>query len=105
MNGRARRWRPPVACLERVAMRNPLGLILASIVAAVVIAGVWYWTSAPRADAAPPQTIAAKPPSPAAAQKLAAKDDVETTASLSSRLAALPAPPVAPQKSACANSD
>jgi len=85
-------------------MRNALGLMLASIVTAVVIAGVWYWTSAPRADAAPPQAIAAKPPSPA--QKLAAKDDVETTASLSSRLAAMPAPPVAPQRAAaCANPD
>jgi peptidoglycan/xylan/chitin deacetylase (PgdA/CDA1 family) len=91
-----------VAYLERAAMRNALGLMLASLVAAVVIAGVWYWTSAPRADAAPPQTIAARPPSPA--QKLAARDDVETTASLSSRLAAMPAPPVAPQK-ACANPD
>src|SRR5262245_28360724 len=73
---------------ERVAMRNALGLMLASVLAAAVIAGVWYWTSAPRADAAPPKTIAARPAEPA---KLAAKDDVETTASLQSRLAALPA--------------
>ena len=58
-------------------MRNALGLMLASVVAAVMIAGVWYWTSSPRADAAPPKTIAAKPSeqlAPAAA-KLAAKDD------------------------------
>src|SRR5215813_787548 len=96
-----------VAYLERVAMRNALGLMLASIVAAVAIAGVWYWTS-PRVDAAPPQTMAAKPaaPLPAPAQKLAAKDDVETTASLSSRLAAMPTPPAAaPAKQACANPD
>src|SRR5205085_6702751 len=42
------------AFLERVTMRNALGLMLASVVAAVVIAGVWFWTSAPRADAAAP---------------------------------------------------
>jgi peptidoglycan/xylan/chitin deacetylase (PgdA/CDA1 family) len=87
-------------------MRNAFGLVLASIVAAVAIAGVWYWTSAPRADAAPPQTIAAKPADPATARKLAARDDVETTASLSSRLAAMPTPPVATlAKPACANPD
>jgi peptidoglycan/xylan/chitin deacetylase (PgdA/CDA1 family) len=88
-------------------MRNAFGLVLASLVAAVAIAGVWYWTSAPRADAAPPQTIAAKPAAPLpAAQKLAARDDVETTASLSSRLSAIPTPPVAtPAKPACANPD
>src|ERR1700759_5217062 len=97
-----------VAYLERVAMRNAFGLMLASIVAAVAIAGVWYWTSAPRADAASSQTMAAKPaaPTPAPAPKLAAKDDVETTASLSSRLAAVPAPAAAqPAKQACANPD
>ena len=85
-------------------MRNAFGLMLASIVAAVAIAGVWYWTS-PRADAAP-QTIAAKVADPAPApKKLAAKDDVETTASLSSRLAAVAAAPAAPPKPACANPD
>ncbi len=87
-------------------MRNALGLMLASVVAAVVIAGVWFWTSSPRADAAPPQTIAAKPAEPApAAAKLAAKDDVEVTAALS-KPAAPPAPPPVPAKSApCANPD
>src|ERR1700748_718297 len=106
MNGGARRWRLSVAYLERVAMRNAFGLMLASIVTAVAIAGVWYWTS-PRADAAPPQTIAAKPAAPSpAAQKLAVREDVETTASLSSRLAAMPAPPVATSaKPSCANPD
>jgi len=88
-------------------MRNAFGLMLASVVAAVLIAGVWYWTSTPRAVAAAPQTIAAKPaaPLPASAQKLAARDDVETTASLSSRLAAMPPAPAAPLKAACANPD
>ncbi|WMT75158.1 polysaccharide deacetylase family protein [Bradyrhizobium sp. Ash2021] len=86
-------------------MRNPLGLMLASVVAAVMIAGVWFWTSSPRAGAAPPQTVAAKPAEPApAAAKLAAKDDVEVTAALS-KPAAPPAPPPAPAKSTCANPD
>jgi peptidoglycan/xylan/chitin deacetylase (PgdA/CDA1 family) len=88
-------------------MRHALGLILASVLAAVVIAGVWYWTFAPRADAAPPKTIAAKPADPLPA-KLAANDDVETTASLQSRFAALAAAPAAPASAAqraCANPD
>jgi peptidoglycan/xylan/chitin deacetylase (PgdA/CDA1 family) len=93
-------------------MRNALGLMLASVVAAVAIAGIWYWTSAPRAGATPPQTIAAKPAAilPAAAAKLAAKDDVQTTAALSGTSAAAgPAPAVAPAPvvadAACANPD
>jgi peptidoglycan/xylan/chitin deacetylase (PgdA/CDA1 family) len=94
-------------------MRNALGLMLASVLAAVVIAGVWFWTSSPRADAAPPQTMAARPAEPLAA-KPAAKDDVEVTASLSKQAAAAPAPgpapapaPVAtqPKAAACANPD
>ena len=93
-------------------MRNAFGLMLASVVAAVAIAGVWFWTSSPRADAAPPQTLAARkaePLSPAAAAK-AAKDDVQTTAALSLKPAAAPAPaappaPVVAQKPACANPD
>src|SRR5215470_10877147 len=90
-------------------MRNALGLMLVSVVAAVVIAGVWFWTSSPRADAAPPQTIAARKaePLPPAAAKPAATDDVQVTASLAKPTPmAAPAPaPVAPaqQKSACAN--
>jgi peptidoglycan/xylan/chitin deacetylase (PgdA/CDA1 family) len=87
-------------------MRNALGLMLASVVAAVVIAGVWFWTSSPRADAVAPQTIAARraePLPPAAAKP--AQDDVQVTASLT-RPAPLPATaPTAPvqEKAACAN--
>ncbi|WP_027580676.1 polysaccharide deacetylase family protein [Bradyrhizobium sp. Ai1a-2] len=92
-------------------MRNPIGLMLAVVVAAVVIAGVWFWTAAPRADAAPPQTIAARSADslPPAAAKSAAKDDVETTAAVSQPVAAAPAlaPAPAPMqaKSTCANPD
>ena len=82
-------------------MRNAFGLMMASVVAAVAIAGVWFWTSSPRADAAPPQTMAARKaePLPAPAAK-PAKDDVEVTASLSK-----PAPAPQPTKSTCANAD
>ncbi len=84
-------------------MRKAFGLMLASVVAAVVIAGVWFWTASPRADAAP-QTVAARVaeplPAPTAA-KLAPRDDVEVTAALSK-----PAPPAPqPAKSTCANAD
>ena len=52
-------------------MRNALGLMLASVVSAVVIAAVWFWTASPRADAAAPQTVNARPaePLPVAAAK------------------------------------
>ncbi|MCA6111477.1 polysaccharide deacetylase family protein [Bradyrhizobium cenepequi] len=95
-------------------MRNPIGLLLAVVVAAVVIAGVWFWSASPRTDAAP-QTVAARPadPLPPAAAKSAAKDDVETTAAVSQQAAAAPAPASAPApaaapmraKSTCANPD
>jgi peptidoglycan/xylan/chitin deacetylase (PgdA/CDA1 family) len=92
--------------LESVAMRNALGLMLASVAAAVAIAAVWYWTSAPRADLTPPQTVATRPADPLAPPaKLAARDDVEVTAAIAARPAALPAPPAAPQKPTCANPD
>jgi peptidoglycan/xylan/chitin deacetylase (PgdA/CDA1 family) len=82
-------------------MRNALGLILACVVSAVVIAGVWFLTSSPRADVAAPQTVAARPaePLPPASAK-PAPDVVEVTASISK-----PAEPPAPAKSTCANPD
>jgi len=87
-------------------MRNAFGLMLASVVAAVAIAGIWFWASSPRADAAAPQTIAARKAEPLPAPAAKAKDDVEVTASLSSKAATPPAPAPAPvpAKSACANS-
>ena len=94
-------------------MRNALGLVLASVLAAVVIAGVWFWTSSPRADAAPPQTMAARPAEPLAATSTA-KDAVEVPAALSTQAAAAPAATPAPapaavaaqpKAAACANLD
>ncbi|WP_025033121.1 polysaccharide deacetylase family protein [Bradyrhizobium sp. DOA9] len=91
-------------------MRNALGLMLASVVAAVVIAaGGWFYYSA-RADQGAPKTVAARAADPLPAQaKLAARDDVETTAAVAAKpAAAAPAPaamPVMPiqPKQACAN--
>jgi peptidoglycan/xylan/chitin deacetylase (PgdA/CDA1 family) len=90
-------------------MRNALGLMLASVIVAVVIAGGWFFYSS-RAEQAAPQTMAARASEPLPAPaKLAAKDDVEVTSALSGKPAGSAAPPApAPampvqQKSACAN--
>ncbi|ANW05115.1 polysaccharide deacetylase family protein [Bradyrhizobium icense] len=88
-------------------MRNALGLMLASVVTALAITGVWFWTSSPRPDAAAPQTVAARAaeplPAPAAARP-GPKDDVEITASLS-KPAPAPVPVPQPVRPACANPD
>src|ERR1700733_13546188 len=86
-------------------MRNALGLMLASVVTAVLITVVWFWTSSPRAElaASPPATVAAKP-----AERLAgtAAAGVETTAAIAAQpsAAATPSAPAQP-KTACANPD
>src|SRR4051812_2411195 len=86
-------------------MRNAFGLMLASIVAAGVVAGGLFWASSPRADAAAaPQTIAARKAEPLPAPAAKPKDDVEVTAALSSKPPA-PAPAPQPAKAACANPD
>ena len=90
-------------------MRNALGLMLASVVAAVVIAGGCFFYSS-RADQGAPKTTAARAADPLPA-KLAAKNDVETTAALAGKPAApaaAPAPAAAAavpvqQKSTCTN--
>src|SRR3954452_17219978 len=88
-------------------MRNALGLMLASVVAAVVIAGGWFFYSS-RADQGAPKTTAARAADPLPApQRLAARDDVETTAAVAAKpatLAQAPAPALpVQQKPACAN--
>src|ERR1700738_316484 len=86
-------------------MRNALGLLVASVVLAVVITAVWFFTSSPRADHAAPSTVAAlqaEPPPVAAAKPAPTRDDVEITAALSTA----PKAPIAPQtKAVCANPD
>jgi len=85
-------------------MRNALGLMLASFVAAVVIAGVWFWTSSPRGNLPAPQTVAAAQAAPLAAaapaKSAAFRNEVETTGTIPAPAAAAPQ-----QKAACANSD
>lgn len=89
-------------------MRNALGLMLASVLAAVVIAGGWYFYSS-RADQGVPKTTAARAADPLPAPaKLAAKDDVETTAALAGKPAApvaapVPAPAPVQQTATCTN--
>jgi peptidoglycan-N-acetylglucosamine deacetylase len=82
---------------------SAFGLMLGTVMVAVAITGVWFWTSAPRTTVAAPQTIAAAQPArlPAAAAKPAtARPDVETTAAIPEK------PAVAPQpKTVCANPD
>jgi peptidoglycan-N-acetylglucosamine deacetylase len=84
-------------------MRNALGLMLASVVAAAVIAGIWFWTMSPRGSLAAPQTVAAvqAPPPPAASAKSTApRVEIETTGTIPDKAAA-----AAPTKPACANPD
>src|SRR3979490_506275 len=88
----------------RATMRNALGLMLASVVTAVVIAGVWFWTDSPRADVAAPQSVAVRPaetlPATATAKSAPKREDVEVTAAIPEKA------PVAPQpKNTCANPD
>jgi peptidoglycan-N-acetylglucosamine deacetylase len=85
-------------------MRNAAGLMLASVVSALVIAVVWFWTASPRADTAAPQTVAARQAekllATAALKPVPARPDVEVTAAIPDK------PAVAPQaKAACANPD
>ncbi len=86
-------------------MRNAFGLMLASVVSAVVIAAVWFWTASPRAASVPPQTVNARKAEPlavAAARPVTPREDVEVTAALSTPV---PARPAAPVQQKCANPD
>jgi peptidoglycan/xylan/chitin deacetylase (PgdA/CDA1 family) len=85
-------------------MRNALGLMLASVGAAVVIAAVWFWTSSPPGDVAVAAAASAAPAERVAATASAkpgpAVEDVEVTATSPAR------PPAAlPPKTACSNPD
>src|SRR5258705_11262889 len=83
-------------------MRNALGLMLASVGAAVVIAAVWFWTSSPRADSAVAATVGAPPAqrlsATASPQPLPVAEDADGTPGIPAQ------PPLLPQpKTACAN--
>jgi len=83
-------------------MRNALGLMLMSVVAAAAIAGIWYFTAAPHHHAATAQTVAAAPaaPLPAASKPAQKADAPEFTGSIPD-----PQPSMAASqpKQACAN--
>jgi peptidoglycan-N-acetylglucosamine deacetylase len=85
-------------------MRNALVLMLASVVAAVGITAVWFWTSSPHAALAVPGTVgvaqAEQPASPVPAQQLPARERVEIPAAVPARVSPPPQP-----KTACANPD
>jgi len=83
-------------------MRHALALVLASVLTAVVIASVWFWTATPRLQLAAPSTVAAplaeRFAAATPAKPLAARDDVEVTS-------AIPAKSPAAPKAVCANPD
>jgi peptidoglycan/xylan/chitin deacetylase (PgdA/CDA1 family) len=86
-------------------MRNALVLMLASFVTALVISGIWFWTSSPRVEFAAPSTISAPPAERLAAsapgKQMAPREDVEVTGAIPAQ------PPVAmgQPNTACANPD
>jgi peptidoglycan/xylan/chitin deacetylase (PgdA/CDA1 family) len=93
-------------------MRNALGLMVAIVVSAAVIAAVWFWTSSPRAQlaASAPATVAAAPSErlSAAGANAAARDTVDVTAAIPEKPAtaqAASAPTVVAQAAPCANPD
>ncbi len=84
-------------------MRHALGLMLASVVAAVVIAGGWLFIAPARMEVATAATMPAAPANrlaagTAAAQPMAPRDDAELTAALAEKPV-----PAAPPKSSCTN--
>ena len=80
-------------------MRNALGLMLASVVAAVLIAAVWFWTASPRVAVAAAPAVSTPPAEHLAAAAKPAHDDVEFTAAIPDK------PAAAAPKPACANPD
>jgi peptidoglycan/xylan/chitin deacetylase (PgdA/CDA1 family) len=82
-------------------MRNAAGLMLASVVAAVAIAGVWFWTSHRGGELAPQVVAATQVPPPAPAKAGASRDDIEVTGAIPEKPVAAPQP----AKVACANPD
>ena len=90
-------------------MRNALGLMVATIVSAALIAAVWFWTSSPRAELAmAPATVKV-----AQAERLPTSgkpaDDVAVTGSIAAPAPAPAAPAAAmvaqPTGAPCANPD
>src|SRR5689334_2329757 len=85
-------------------MRNALVLMLASFVLALVISGIWLWTSSPRLELAAPNSVsvpAARLAASAPGKQISPREDVEVTAAI-----AEPAPVAMPQpNTGCVNPD
>src|SRR4030081_1751315 len=83
-------------------MRNALGLMLASLVAALGITAVWFWTSSPHAVLAASGTVgiaqAERNAAPVPAKPLPARENLEVPAAIPAQAS----PPVQPN-TACAN--
>ncbi len=92
-------------------MRNALGLILATVVSAGLIAGIWYWTASPHTQlASAPATIAAAPSPRLAANAAAGANTSDVTAAIPGKptkpAPPSPAPMIAAQPPApCSNPD
>src|ERR1700761_8631941 len=85
-------------------MRNAVGLMLGSVVAAAIIAGMWFVGTSIWAHQAAPQTVAARTPDPLPPprpSRLAERDDVDVTASIDKPAAPAPMVP----KTICNNPD
>ena len=83
-------------------MRNALALMLASVVAALLISAVWFWTSSPRVELTLANTVGAASTERVApsAKPVVARDDVEVTGAIPDRPLSPP-----PPDSACAKPD
>jgi len=91
-------------------MRNAVGLILATVVTAVVFAAIWFWTSSRPVDLAAPDTVsvpqAERLATTASARPVPAGEDVEVTSAIPATPSSPQKAPVSsPQKAACANPD
>jgi peptidoglycan-N-acetylglucosamine deacetylase len=96
-------------------MRNALGLMLATLVSAGLIVGIWYWTAAPHTQlASAPATVAAAPSPKLAANAGNVADSADITAAIpgkpatpaSAAMAQAPAPALAaPADTPCSNPD
>src|SRR3982074_1406104 len=71
---------------ERVKMRNALGLMLASVVTAVVVRALCFFPAPPRRERLPPMTVGAaqagRLPATAPARPVPAREAVEVTAAI-----------------------
>jgi peptidoglycan/xylan/chitin deacetylase (PgdA/CDA1 family) len=89
-------------------MRSALGLMLASVGTAVVIAAVWFFTVSPRAEMAASGAVAVplaeRLAAATPAKPVPAREDVEVTAAIPARPEPKTAAPMQP-RSGCANPD